>query len=79
MCPGDRLAALRESFCVVTAAFMCSAAELEEAWAVALRDLPAAESSFHADAAMIRAGWRPLVEAASSFRDRIAQRDRIRR
>ncbi len=63
----DRLARLRESFDVVTGAFRCPPGEVELAWSVALQDIEAAESAFHADAALIRAGWNPLREHVATF------------
>ncbi len=62
-----RLDALRPAFDLVVAAFQAPADEIALAWSIALRDLDAAEATFHADAAMIRAGWRPLEEQAAAF------------
>lgn len=56
----ERQARLRQSFDLVMVAFRAPSDEIDLAWSIALDDLPAAEACFHADAAMIRAGWAPL-------------------
>lgn len=66
----DSLAKLRESFDLVTTAFKCSPSEIHGAWALAIRNPVTAMSAFHADAALIRAGWRPDLEHVATFRRR---------
>lgn len=66
----DRLTRLRASFDVVMAAFRTPAEEIDLAWSLALATLDAAEAVFHSNAAMIRAGWRPLDEQAAAFGQR---------
>jgi hypothetical protein len=55
-----RQQSLREAFDIVMNAFMCTPDEADEAWALALANPSMAERAFHGDAAMIRAGWRPV-------------------
>lgn len=65
--------ALREAFDLVMAAFHTRAEEIEQCWAIALADLASAEATFHATAAMIRAGWTPMQEQASAFLHRMTE------
>lgn len=59
-----------EAFALVHAAFRTPPAEIEEAKAAARARMVAAEDAYYEGAAMIRAGWNPLVEQASAFRAR---------
>jgi hypothetical protein len=63
--------ALWESFSLVLSTFWTPADEVELAWKTALADIDAAEVTFHATAALIRAGWKPLQEQARTFQARI--------
>jgi citrate lyase beta subunit len=56
-----------EAFELVHQAFRSSPAEIEEAKAIARADMDAAQRSYFATAAMIRAGWKPLEEHASTW------------
>jgi hypothetical protein len=61
----------REAFYVVHDAFKTPAHEVEECKALVAADPVGAATAYFATAALIRAGWRPLEEQASSFRRRI--------
>lgn len=61
-----------EDFNLVHATFRTAPAEIEEAKAIARADMDTAQAGYHATAAMIRAGWRPLEEHATAFLARTA-------
>jgi hypothetical protein len=69
----DRIERLRPYFVAVLSAFHADTSETALAWSLALKDLDAAELSFVASAAMIRAGWKPLEEQAAAFLQRAAR------
>jgi hypothetical protein len=66
-----RAARLRRDFELVMSAFRAPADQAQAAWSCALMDPLAAERSFAASAAMLRAGWKPLEEQASAFLGRM--------
>ena len=70
----DRIERLRPDFDLVMSAFRAPDDELALAWSCALNDLDAAEVSFAASAAMIRAGWKPLEQPAAAFLLRAGER-----
>lgn len=65
-------AEFKRAFDLVMEAFMVSAEEREIVKATARACMVAAEDAFYADAAMLRAGWKPLEEQAAAFIKRTA-------
>lgn len=63
----------KEAFDLVVARAGFTPKEIEEAKEIVRRDFPAAEASYLASAALIRAGWNPSAEHVSVFLSRSAQ------